>query len=111
MPEFERFDSFVDLSTAHITKRDMKLLLESSGPRGNDSPILAWGNHEGFGCFAYIPEERLETCPYDEHRWAFSEAFLDLVKQLQDDGVRYVRFDQGAKVDKRLPRVWGDHDG
>ena len=98
MPNFARHDSFVELSSAHISERDGELLTASS-KRDSDGPVTVWANGE-YGWFLYVPDEDFRPYMDDEYnaRWDFSDEFHDLMKDLRADAVDYVLLDRDGAV-------------
>src|SRR6266852_6109698 len=84
--------TYWDVSTAHITRQDARILAEYS--HGNEAQLVVHRYEEGF----FIPV--LEDCLADEK---LSQDFIWLYRMAQENGISMLRLDRDAEIVEGLP--------
>ena len=91
--KFKEF-RLADVSTAHVTRSDRALLLDP------DCPNVYGVHHEGCGSLVYTTSSRqdyLRGC-------GFSEAFINIYQDADEQGIGYIMFDCNGHVYPDLPK-------
>lgn len=106
--------SMLDLSTAHITSSDAKLLGEYRSEGNSDKALIAYPFEYGWtvstsGLNDGVADRRGKIA--DMRSEGFSEHFINLMKHAADRGAVLVRLDGGADYEPGLPTFdWDNGD-
>jgi len=84
--------TYWDVSTAHITRQDSRILAEYS--QGNEAGLIVHRYEEGF--FIPVLEERLTDA-------RLSQDFIRLYRMAQENGISMLRLDRDAEIVEGLP--------
>jgi hypothetical protein len=92
----------LEVSTAHISQQDAKLLDEASDCPGAP-PVVVYKYPEGY--FLYVPEatEDFKDIILIAHRAGFSKNVLDLMANARQNKCKYVHIDRDSEVYPDIP--------
>lgn len=91
---------YMDLSTAHITEEDDKLIQDDLN---NNYGILCGAAYEG-GYWLYVPPRGVDRYLFEVGEDHFSESFLACLRKAQKADCTYLRLDCDAEICEDLAK-------
>lgn len=94
-----RVDMVLDMSTAHVTKKDTELL----DVRGNcENPIITYSYAEGFFIIVPCSTPKGKALPAETRReleqFGYSKEFITILEMCVNQNMRYLRLDADGET-------------